>query len=295
MSKKKKVVKDSVGYYAVIPAGVRYDEGVVPNAKLLYGEITALSNEKGFCWATNGYFARLYGVAVNTVSRWVSSLRAGGYLVVVLIGDEENGEKKFLRRIYIAEAFDGSELKEEFRGYDYIDEGGLIKLFKGGKQKEVGGVNDKVEYNTKENTKENIKEESGENSQPLLPGIYVYEESKKGFSILYRRVMKESLRDGYFRGKEGRNLKLLVDRIRESIEMSRVEKGRLSDQVLAKAAGVFFEKVWVMEDRWYVENALSPSGFLQHYDNIYVKIKKVNNGKSKVGRVETNAKKLFGG
>ncbi|HAQ4311025.1 TPA: helix-turn-helix domain-containing protein [Enterococcus faecium] len=68
------------GYYAIIPANVRYDKRLKPNTKLLYGEITALCNERGFCWAGNEYFADLYGVNKETISRWVSDLIKFGYL-----------------------------------------------------------------------------------------------------------------------------------------------------------------------------------------------------------------------
>lgn len=67
-------------YYAIIPANVRYDKDLAPNAKLLYGEITALCNEKGYCWASNQYFAELYGVSVLSVKRWLNSLVTKGYV-----------------------------------------------------------------------------------------------------------------------------------------------------------------------------------------------------------------------
>lgn len=67
-------------YYAIIPANVRYDKDLAPNAKLLYGEITALCNEKGYCWSSNQYFAELYGVSVLSVKRWVNSLVNKGYV-----------------------------------------------------------------------------------------------------------------------------------------------------------------------------------------------------------------------
>ena len=34
-------------YFAVIPANVRYDDELTEKAKLLYGEITCLSNKEG--------------------------------------------------------------------------------------------------------------------------------------------------------------------------------------------------------------------------------------------------------
>lgn len=72
--------EQQISYYAIIPANVRYDKDLAPNAKLLYGEITALCNEKGYCWASNQYFAELYGVSVLSIKRWVNSLVTKGYV-----------------------------------------------------------------------------------------------------------------------------------------------------------------------------------------------------------------------
>ena len=72
-------------FYAVIPAFVRYDKDLQPNAKLLYGEITALSNEKGFCWAENEYFANLYNVSKTSISKWISSLIKKQYITSEIV------------------------------------------------------------------------------------------------------------------------------------------------------------------------------------------------------------------
>lgn len=84
-------------YFAIIPANVRYDKEISANAKLLYGEVTALCNEKGYCWASNEYFSKLYGVEKRTISRWVSELTSKGYLQIrILYKSTGEVEKRIL-------------------------------------------------------------------------------------------------------------------------------------------------------------------------------------------------------
>lgn len=87
-------------YFSIIPANVRYDAGIPANAKLLYGEITALCNQEGYCWASNDYFAKQYGVHKKTISDWISRLQKGGYIWSKLVYREGSKEVKE-RRIYI--------------------------------------------------------------------------------------------------------------------------------------------------------------------------------------------------
>lgn len=89
-------------YYSVIPASVRYDKNLPMGARLLYGEITALSNKEGYCWASNAYFAELYETSKRTVSNWISSLVNQGHIKIELI--YKAGSKEIQsRRIYIVE------------------------------------------------------------------------------------------------------------------------------------------------------------------------------------------------
>ena len=87
------------GLYAVIPANVRYDTKLKDKAKLLYGEISALSNEKGYCWASNKYFAELYSVSITTISLLIKNLIDRGYLKSEIVYKE--GTKEIKKRYLI--------------------------------------------------------------------------------------------------------------------------------------------------------------------------------------------------
>jgi hypothetical protein len=89
-------------YYAIIPANVRYDKNLSANAKLLYGEITALCNEKGYCWATNEYFASLYNTSEKTITRWISNLKDSEYIdTKIEVFRYEDGTVKKIRYIFL--------------------------------------------------------------------------------------------------------------------------------------------------------------------------------------------------
>ena len=105
-------IENKKSYYAIVPANVRYDPNLCANSKLLYGEITALCNEKGYCWASNQYFADLYDVSKITVSRWVSSLEKRNYIRIDFTYKEDSKEIES-RRIWIVDPFKIPNIKND--------------------------------------------------------------------------------------------------------------------------------------------------------------------------------------
>jgi hypothetical protein len=86
-------------YYGVLPAPVRYSKELSASEKLLYAEISALSNVAGFCWAGNEYFAELYSVTSTQVSRWVSGLNKAGFVRIETVYLPEKNKNQ--RRLYL--------------------------------------------------------------------------------------------------------------------------------------------------------------------------------------------------
>ena len=87
-------------YFSILTADVRYDERLRPNEKIMYSEITALSNKNGYCSASNTYFANLYKVGKNTVSLWINNLKKFGYISVIF-EYKDNSKQVIKRKIYV--------------------------------------------------------------------------------------------------------------------------------------------------------------------------------------------------
>ena len=97
-------------YYAIIPANVRYSN-IKANSKLLYGEISALSNKHGYCFATNRYFSELYNVNKNTISLWIKDLSDNKFIDVYIERDES--KQVIQRRLSIAKIADTPITKKD--------------------------------------------------------------------------------------------------------------------------------------------------------------------------------------
>lgn len=82
------------GFYAILPASVRYDNRLKAAEKIFYAEITALADKTGYCYAGNGYFCELYNTAERTVQRWVKHLQELGYLSVSYAREDGSNQRR---------------------------------------------------------------------------------------------------------------------------------------------------------------------------------------------------------
>ena len=92
-------MEEKPSYYSILTADVRYNKKLNASEKLLFSEITALSNKYGYCVAGNGYFSKLYNVSDRSVTRWIKHLKECGYLEYVPIY-KDNSKEIAERRLY---------------------------------------------------------------------------------------------------------------------------------------------------------------------------------------------------
>lgn len=83
-------------YYSILPANVRYADNLSLLQKLLFSEITALSQKEGYCFASNEYFAKLYGKHHKYISTILNDMERKGFITIQVTKSYAN-----LRKIWI--------------------------------------------------------------------------------------------------------------------------------------------------------------------------------------------------
>lgn len=92
--------KEKPSYFSIIPASVRYNNNISASEKIFYSEITALTKQDGFCYASNDYFSKLYNCSSRCVQKWLDNLKKEKLIIVEV--DKSKGNK---RKIYLIENF----------------------------------------------------------------------------------------------------------------------------------------------------------------------------------------------
>lgn len=194
------------GYYSILTASVRYDKDLNANEKILFSEITALSNKYGYCTASNKYFAELYQVAKGTVSKWITHLSQAGYLKVILIKQADN--QVIGRKMY---PISNPKIKDEggihsqgVEGYTLSESIVCTKKCIPYTPNDVYPIHQKVKGNNTSNNNTSINNNilSGEENSEFTKKTSDSKKSKttsKTEDILYDRVIK------YLNAKAGTN------------------------------------------------------------------------------------------
>lgn len=58
--------------------------------KLVYGVIKALSNNTGYCYASNDYISKKVNLSKRTITKSISNLRKANYIRVEIINYQRN-------------------------------------------------------------------------------------------------------------------------------------------------------------------------------------------------------------
>lgn len=70
---------------------------IPPRAKILHGEICALSQSDGYCFASNKYFARQLNLSIQSVSRLIGILKRYDLITVTRVTDDNGYRKRIIK------------------------------------------------------------------------------------------------------------------------------------------------------------------------------------------------------
>jgi len=114
-------VPQQPNYYSIIPADVRYNKNLSFSAKVIFGELVALSNTYGYCFCTNEYLANLFSLDIRQIQRILFDLKSNDHIHIEF-------DKLHKRKIYILteaknkQNFEQMKKPIELFDYDWLHE-----------------------------------------------------------------------------------------------------------------------------------------------------------------------------
>lgn len=161
--------------YVVIPAPIYFSADLKPRAKMLYGLLSCMSNERGYAFPRNETLQRyLGGVSEDTVSRTLKELVDAG---AIFVEGGSGGSPKNIRKIYLGEVYPSSLRKN------------ADPSLRKNADPDNNSKNNKRKNNTTRPTEEEIKnwfslwavarDYGQELTTPLISDLFAFAESRK--------------------------------------------------------------------------------------------------------------------
>ena len=167
-------------FYAIIPAFIRYDKRLPMLSRFLYGELTALCSEKGYCWASNRYFAELYEVSIETISRYIAKLKEFGYIRITYDSSKKDND----RRIYITDIpIENIELTTETKAEPEEEEDTTTPLTKTSNTLDENIKHNNTCNNTCNNTESDARAREQSCFEKFITDFLVYYQKLTGHAV----------------------------------------------------------------------------------------------------------------
>lgn len=83
--------------YIKLDERVNAIHSIPPRAKILHGEICALSQNDGYCFASNKYFAKQLNLSIQSVSRLLGILKRNDLITITRTTDENGYRKRIIK------------------------------------------------------------------------------------------------------------------------------------------------------------------------------------------------------
>ena len=154
-------------YYSILYAGVRYSNEISDFEKVLFADILALTNAKGFCFATNNYFAKAFNKSKVHISNSINNLKKAGFIDTELI--YKDNSKEIVARIITVRAIDNRQSNDN----------SLIAI----KENEDTSVKENEDTPVKENFKDNNINNNNINVNGFAPALHFEKSQDESIDI----------------------------------------------------------------------------------------------------------------
>lgn len=234
----------NINAYCVIPYSLQYDNEISDSELRIYTTISSLANQKGYCFASNSYLAKILNKSARTIQRAILHLEEKGY---VRRGVSKNSNDLTERKIYISydeifEKCEDDEVSDLSRGYDK-NVMGVRQNCRGGTTKMSPKHDKNVTHNNiSNNINNNIRDIESSKSQNYNYDLIV---SK------YNSIAKECKLTSIYKLSDKRRIKLKarLDEIGEDELLKALDKIKESSFLIGNN-----DRNWKISFDWLINN-----------------------------------------